>query len=198
VEPIWVKAARYAGLEPDTRQIEDMERYRHWLATEAVTAGGIGPEEIARLERRHLADSVLFASVFPENPTLIWDLGTGVGLPGIPLAILMPETEFVLVDRSGRRVDLLRRVIRILDLGNCQPLQQEIDRVQGDAPVIVSRATLPPERLLPVMEKHLSPGGIGVTGGSWTTPPHFPGWITAEIPRDVLDQPVWLLMMRRA
>jgi 16S rRNA G527 N7-methylase RsmG len=109
----------------------------------------------------------------------------------------MPDTEFLLVDRSGRRVDLLGRVLRILELENCRVLQREITGLEGSSSTIVSRATLPPDKLAPVMERHLEKGGVGVTGGSWTLRPELPGWVTVEIPGYVLDQPVWLLMMRR-
>lgn len=175
---------------------ERIELYAGWLADEGVRSGGIGPSELDRLDRRHLADSVLFASAL-TNPDRVWDLGTGVGLPGIPLAICMPDTEWLLVDRSGRRVDLARRVIRILGLENCQVVQGEIDDLTGEAPGIVARASLPPDQLRVVGEEHLGPGGVMVAGGSWQRVPQHPGWTTIEIPPDVLDQPVWLLIMRR-
>ena len=193
----WLRAADHAGVTFDEGQIEKMSSFGLWLATEAVSAGGIGPAEIPRIESRHLADSVLFARFFDPGPKQIWDLGTGVGLPGIPLAICFPETEFVLIDRSGRRIDLLRRVTRILELSNCRVVQTEISDLSGATDVIVSRATLSPERLHQVMLKHLEPGGIGVAGGSWITRPQAPGWEISEIPHDVLDQTVWFLIMRR-
>ncbi|MFP4074621.1 MAG: RsmG family class I SAM-dependent methyltransferase, partial [Actinomycetota bacterium] len=112
-------------------------------------------------------------------------------------AIAIPETQFTLVDRSDRRIDLLRRVIRVLGLQNCQPLRGDINDLEGPVEAIVSRASMPAEQLGGIVTRHLSPGGVAVTGGSWRERPEVRGWDTVEIPEDVLDQTVWLLIMRR-
>ncbi|MFZ0012541.1 MAG: RsmG family class I SAM-dependent methyltransferase [Acidimicrobiia bacterium] len=190
-------ASAYAEIELDPGQLSKFLRLRDWLTDEGVRSGGIGPGEGERLERRHLADSLLFATAIPRTTRRIWDLGTGVGLPGVPLAIALPEVEFRLLDRSGRRIDLLRRLIRILDLENCQVEQAEIKDLRPAVECIVSRASLPPDDLGDVCRRLLLPGGVAVTGGSWTERPHHDGWETAEIPAHVLDQTVWLLIMRR-
>ncbi len=191
-------AARYSGLKLETSQVERLQAFRDWLAGEAHRAGGIGPGESGRLERRHIADSLLFASRFDHDTTEIWDLGTGVGLPGIPLAIALPRTRVVLIDRSGKRIDLVKRAVRILGLENCQPRQAEIASLDGVSPVIVSRASLPPAQLATHIGRHLRADGVAVIGGSWETEPHHEDWETVEIPAEVLDQRVWLLIMRRA
>ena len=198
MEPLWLAAAHFSGLDPDSVQIDRMARYRRWLTTEAREAGGIGPGEVDRIERRHLGDSILFASQFSAEPGDVWDLGSGVGLPGIPLAICIPETRFVLIDRSWRRVGLLRRALRILDLENCQVEQGEIEKLEGEVDTVVSRASLPPEVLGPLLAPLLAPRGMAVVGGSWRERPDHPGWETVEIPPDLLDHTVWLLIMRRA
>jgi len=174
-----------------------MMRYREWLVTEGVAGGGIGPAEIERIDRRHLADSLLFATQIPEKTQTVWDVGSGVGLPGIPLSIALPDVQFLLIDRSGRRSDLLRRAIRILALENCQVIEGEIDEMVGEADVIVSRASLPPGELRPVATRHLRRGGTAIAAGSWRERPQHQGWVTIEIPPHVLDQTVWLLIMRR-
>ncbi|MGD2044539.1 MAG: class I SAM-dependent methyltransferase [Acidimicrobiia bacterium] len=192
-----IAAARYAGIDLDQGQLHRLERYGEWLESEGTTGGGIGPDEAVRIERRHLADSLLFASQFPHDCAEVLDVGSGVGLPGIPLAVVLPGTSFTLIDRSGRRVDLLRRAIRILDLGNCQVVQGEIEAWRRTAPVLVARASLPPDEMRPVAQRLVRPGGVAVLAGSWRERPHYTGWTTIEIPSDVLDQPVWLLIMRR-
>jgi 16S rRNA (guanine(527)-N(7))-methyltransferase RsmG len=189
-------AARHAGIELTPLQLSMMKRYREWLETEGYRAGGIGPHELSRLQRRHLADSLLFAGPIGDSGE-VWDLGTGVGLPGVPLAIASPETRFVLVDRSARRIDLLRRVIRILDLQNCEAVHSEINDIHGPVESIVARASLPPERMLTTARRLDVESGRVVIGGSWTDRPRYPGWETIEIPEDVLDHTVWLLIMRR-
>lgn len=196
VEPVWLRAARYAGLTLDDRQHEQMTRYQGWLSDEALPAGGIGPGETDRIESRHLGDSLLFASVFPHDTPRVWDLGTGVGLPGLPLAIALPRTEFLLVDRSGRRISLVRRAIRILDLENCTTMQGEITELTGGVEVMVTRASLPPREMAVVARRHLLPGGVAVMGGSWRVPPESVDWTVSEIPPDTLDHTIWLLIMR--
>jgi 16S rRNA (guanine527-N7)-methyltransferase len=197
VKPVWIRAAELSGVPLEAEEVRLMMRYREWLVTEGMAGGGIGPAEIERIDRRHLADSLLFASQIPKMTQTVWDVGSGVGLPGIPLAIALPDVQFLLIDRSGRRADLLRRVIRILELENCQVIEGEIDGMVGQADVIVSRASLPPDELHAVATRHLPPGGTAIAAGSWRERPQHQGWVTIEIPPHVLDQTVWLLIMRR-
>jgi 16S rRNA (guanine527-N7)-methyltransferase len=197
VKPYWIRAAEFAGLDPSTRQIEQIGRYRDWLTSEGLVAGGIGPSETTRIDRRHLADSVLFATQMVDVTGPVWDLGSGVGLPGIPLAIVLPGLEFVLLDRSGRRVDLMKRVVRILELDNCSVVHGDISDLRPPLETVVSRASLSPARLGAEMNRLLGPAGVALAAGSWEEAPAHPGWVSIEIPRDVLDQTVWLLMMRR-
>lgn len=187
----------FLHLNLDDRQHQQLLTFGQWLATEAVAAGGIGSGDLSRLDSRHLADSLLFASQLGPVAE-VWDLGSGVGLPGIPLAIVRPETSFVLIDRSGRRVNLARRAVRVLGLENCQVKREEIGSLTGRAPALVARASLSPDRLRPIAEHLLPPGGVMVTGGSWIRRPQPEGWVAIEIPEDVLGQPVWLLKMRRS
>jgi 16S rRNA G527 N7-methylase RsmG len=197
VKPYWIRAAEFAGLTPNASQIEKMERYQTWLTTEGVKAGGIGPGEVNRVDRRHLADSILFARHLGGESGKVWDLGSGVGLPGFPLAITHPGREFVLVDRSGRRVDLMKRALRILDLDNCTVVHDDLNNLEPFLDTVVSRASLPPQILGQEMRRLLRPGGLALAAGSWEQPPVHPGWETIEIPPDVLDHTVWVLMMRR-
>jgi 16S rRNA (guanine527-N7)-methyltransferase len=133
-----------------------------------------------------------------DDPALVWDLGSGVGLPGIPLAVIMPATRFLLIDRSDRRVDLMKRAIRVLSLDNVITETADINDLEGVSDAIVSRASLPVAELAGVAERHLESGGVAVVGGSWSAEPHSPGWRTLDVGSDVLDRPVWILMMRRA
>jgi len=197
VKPVWIRAAGFSGIALGAEAVNLMMRYREWLVTEGVAGGGIGPAEIERIDRRHLADSLLFAAQIPKKTQTVWDVGSGVGLPGIPLSIALPDVQFLLIDRSGRRADLLRRVIRILALENCQVIEGEIDEMVGEVDVIVSRASLPPGELRAVATRHLPRGGIAIAAGSWRERPQHQGWATIEIPSHVLDQTVWLLIMRR-
>lgn len=177
-----------------------LQQYQHWLAAEALPAGALGPGETDRLHERHLIDSLLFLHGWDRDshPESVWDLGSGAGLPGIPLAIALSDTAVTLVDRSGRRADLARRAVHILDLGNVEVVQSDVNRLEGEVSMLVSRATLKPENATELVRRHLAVEGVAVLGGSWVAPPEIPrGWERKEITLDPLDRIVWLLIMRR-
>ena len=199
VEPshlLWARCSEWAGRELSPTQISTLERYREWLLTEAVEAGGIGPNEAVRIDNRHIGDSLLFAGGFRGTPRHVLDVGSGVGLPGIPLSVVMPDTHFVLLDRSGRRVDLMKRVTRMLDLPNVEVVHGDISDWKTPVDGIVSRASLSPEQALLNFSRLLGPEGRAVVGGSWAAPPVVVGFDLLEVPGTVLDQRVWLLIMR--
>lgn len=193
----WDRIARAAGFSLSDTGLRQLLRFRDWLRDEAIPAGGLGPAEEGRLDRRHLADSLTFSLPFPQRPDELVDLGTGVGLPGIPLAVLWPETRVILVDRSGKRVDLARRATRVLGLGNVEVVHSELSDLEGRFPAVVSRATMSPDELARPVQELLSPGGLAVIGGSWREKPLFGNWETHQIPSEMLDRAVWLLIMRR-
>ena len=175
-----------------------LRRFADWLREEAMAAGGIGPGERNRVEDRHVLDSLAFAGAWRGHlPQTLVDLGSGSGLPALPLAILFPSAEVIAVDRSGRRCRLIRRVSRILDLGNVAVLESDIADVDIPADVVVSRASLPPEQLHCHLLRIATPAGVGVVGGSHVAAPSVAGFTTMEVPPEVLDRAVWLLIMAR-
>lgn len=196
MEPQWLRAARFVGVEPSAYQVEQMDRFGRWLLDEAIPAGGLGPGEADRVQSRHLADSIVFGVEFPEEVTTVADLGTGVGLPGIPLAIMYPDLDFTLIDRSGRRTNLARRATRILSLSNVVVHETDAHELDRSFDIIVARAFAPPPSLEKTLSRILKPGGVAIVGGSTRARPEYEGWRTREIPEDVLDHASWLLMMR--
>ena len=151
------------------QQVQALRRYADWLIEEALPAGGIGPDEGARVWDRHVCDSLVFAAGWPDAiPKTACDLGSGVGLPGIPLAILWPGTRWTLVDRSGRRVELLRRAVRILGLDNVEIVQGDLTGHKGRYEAIVARGVKNPEILSSDIVRLVVPGGRGAIGLSRT------------------------------
>lgn len=173
-----------------------LEKYADWLATEAIDAGGLGPGEGARVIERHVVDSLLFAGVW-SAPGDVLDVGSGVGLPGIPLAIVAPERQFVLLDRSGRRVELARRALRILGLENVAVLHGDLEGRDWSDSVVVSRASLSPERFRARSEAVGPPLEL-LVAGSHMAPPDVVGFELVEIPAEILDRPVWILRMAQS
>ena len=151
--------------EPASPEIrERLTRYRTWLIEEAVPAGGLGPAEVDRIDDRHLADSLAFGAVLPRHTKIVADLGSGVGLPGIPLAILRPESQFVLIDRSQKRCDLTARVVRIMRLDNVEVRLREIADESNTFDGITMRAALPMDRAIAHIARLLNAGGTAAVG----------------------------------
>jgi 16S rRNA G527 N7-methylase RsmG len=126
------------------------------------------------------------------------DAGSGGGLPGIPLAIVLPDTRVVLVERSEKRARLLRRAVRILELQNIEVLTGELERLQN-CEAIVMRGVLRPEAGVAWMRRALRQGGVGVIGLSRRESPVFeqPVLGGAIVEVSVLDPPGWLLIIRK-
>lgn len=187
-----------------------LSELRRWLTTEAVTGGGIGPAETARIDSRHLADSVLFALPWRgrEAPPSLLDVGSGVGLPGLVLAIVLDETQVVLLDRSQRRCDLAARAVRVLGLENVDVVQIDAVRYKESHFGVVMRAVVPPLDAVPIVSGLLEPGGSGVIGLSRKESPeisaetldaaHRSGCAAAIVEQKVLDLTAWLLIMTRS
>ncbi|MBT8214258.1 MAG: class I SAM-dependent methyltransferase [Acidimicrobiia bacterium] len=203
-------AAEWAGWALDDQQLASLATFADWLIDEAIPAGGLGPNEAERVWVRHVADSLTFATGWTTQPTEVLDVGTGVGLPGIPLAILWPDSRVMLLDRGGRRTRLLERVVRILDLPNVIVTRRDVDDVSGQFDGVVFRGSVPAKRTPEVARRLLAPGGTSVVGLSRRSePPQSADQIIndagalgldaslASVPDYVLDGPAWLLVMRR-
>jgi 16S rRNA (guanine527-N7)-methyltransferase len=204
-----IQAAGHAGYVLSDEQIAQLERYADWLETEAIPAGGLGPREADRIWPRHIGDSLAFAVGWPEPPGELLDMGTGVGLPGIPLAIAFPDTIVTLLDRGGRRIRLLHRAVRMLNLSNVVIAQGDAFSVADEWGGLVFRASIPPPEAIGLANRILEPGATAVLGLSTREeePERSQDLVSlaaalgleAEIhrvPRELLDGTSWLLIMR--
>ena len=88
------------------------ERYVARLATDGVTRGLIGPREVARLWERHVLNSAAVSEAVPPGSRVV-DVGSGAGLPGIPLALARPDLRLTLVEPMARRVSESRQPERL-------------------------------------------------------------------------------------
>ncbi|CAM2973315.1 16S rRNA (guanine(527)-N(7))-methyltransferase RsmG [Mycobacterium intermedium] len=90
-------------------------RYAHWLATAGVERGLLGPREAERVWDRHLLNSVAIAELLRDGERVV-DVGSGAGLPGLPLAIARPDLRVVLLEPLLRRSEFLSEVVADLGL----------------------------------------------------------------------------------
>ncbi|NOX23267.1 MAG: hypothetical protein GXP36_09275 [Actinobacteria bacterium] len=203
------RCVHLVGHTLSTKQREQLTSYAAWLADEAIVAGGIGPDEGTRLWDRHILDSAAFVAVLDDrlqDGVAIVDIGSGVGLPGIVLAILLPDTPVTLLDRSQRRHGLQRRAIRILDLQNCDSLQRDVPAQPVPRGVRVFRASLTPGEVLSLhvgsQNDHASIVALtrrtdGVLPDDLRTAAAAAGVDVRlhGIGADILDSPAWFLSM---
>lgn len=101
----------------------------------------VSRKDIDELYLRHVLHSLGIAKVIRFKPsTKIMDVGTGGGFPGIPLAILFPETHFHLVDSIGKKIKVVNEVSEGLGLGNIQTTHGRVEDIKETYDFIVSRA----------------------------------------------------------
>lgn len=107
------------GLPFDGGQVDRLLQFLHLLDKWGSTYNLTAIRDPRAAVDLHLLDSVL---VLPhlDGASRILDVGTGAGLPGIPLAILMPDSRFVLLDRSAKKIRFVRQAILELGLANVE------------------------------------------------------------------------------
>ena len=122
-------------------QIEQFQKlsdlYNDWNAKINV----ISRKDIDELYTKHVLHSLAIAKIQKfEHGTYVLDVGTGGGFPGIPLAILFPETRFYLIDVILKKINVVKAVAEALELKNVKAEQIRAENVKGDFDFIVSRA----------------------------------------------------------
>lgn len=119
-------------------QFEQLEGlYNEWNAQINV----ISRKDIDELYIRHILHSLAIAKILKfKAKSHVLDVGTGGGFPGIPLAILFPETKFYLVDSIGKKIKVVQEVANALGLKNVRAEHIRAEKVKGEFDFIVSRA----------------------------------------------------------
>jgi 16S rRNA (guanine527-N7)-methyltransferase len=104
----------------------------------------ISRKDIQHLYLHHILHSLAIAKYIRFKPgTLILDVGTGGGFPGIPLAIMFPQSRFVLIDSIAKKIKVVESVSKSLELKNCTAKQIRAEELNGKFDFVVSRAVAP-------------------------------------------------------
>ncbi len=154
------------GIELSAQQQEQLRLYQEMVIHWNKTFNLVSRQDVGRFVPRHLADSLSILAYLAGEQTI--DVGTGAGLPGIPLAIAAPERHMTLVERSAKKVRFLKQVIRRLALKNVRALNVDVQALaatpseQGRYDRLVSRAVMPADTLWALAAPLLAPGGAMV------------------------------------
>ena len=135
------------------------QRYADLLAGEGVTRGLLGPREVDRLWDRHILNSAAVACQVPDGATCV-DVGSGAGLPGIPLALARPDVHVRLVEPLLRRVTFLEHALDALGVDRLSVTRARAEELPAaSVDVVVARAVAPLHRLVRWTVPLLTPGG---------------------------------------
>jgi 16S rRNA (guanine527-N7)-methyltransferase len=137
------------------------QAYARLLAGPGIERGLLGPGESARLWDRHLLNSAVVAELVPVGARVA-DLGSGAGLPGIVLAILLPDSEVTLIEPMERRTSFLAECVTELGLDNARVLRGRAEDLAGQvaADVVTARAVAKLDRLAVLTVGLARPGGL--------------------------------------
>ena len=130
------------------------------LATRGVEQGLLGPREVPRLWDRHLLNCAVVAELIDDRRGTLLDLGSGAGLPGLVLAMVLPDTAVTLLEPMERRCRFLAECVTELDLANVSVLRGRAEDVTMRADVVTARAVAPLPRLARLAMGVVRPGGM--------------------------------------
>lgn len=150
------------------KQLEQFSRLESLYADWNEKINVISRKDLDNFYERHVLHSLGIAKMIEFKPgTEVLDVGTGGGFPGIPLAILFPEVQFLLVDSIAKKMKVVEAVAEDLGLSNVKVRTARAEKVKGRFDFIVSRAVTRMNRFIPWVRKqvksqnnHLYPNGI--------------------------------------
>lgn len=136
------------------------ERYAQHLATTGIEWGLIGPREIDRLWTRHILNCAVVAE-FIDDSDVVGDVGSGAGLPGIPIALLRPQAQIVLIEPMERRVEWLKMVVDDLGLDNVRIVRARVEELVDEEmfTVVTARAVKAMTTLIEWTHEVMGPDG---------------------------------------
>ncbi|WP_232319738.1 16S rRNA (guanine(527)-N(7))-methyltransferase RsmG [Prosthecochloris sp. HL-130-GSB] len=150
------------GLELSSDQLDQLEKYASMLKEINHSVNLVSRKEEASLLVRHVFHSLLIGLYYPFKPgERVLDLGTGGGLPGIPLAIAFPDTNFLLIDATGKKIRACQEMILKLGLINAHAKKIRAEEIKGLVfESVLSRQVAPLATLCRYAERLLTQEGV--------------------------------------
>ena len=128
------------------------------LVRDADLLGLLGPREMPKLWSRHILNSAVVAELVAPSKTVA-DVGSGAGLPGIPMALAQPEAQFTLIEPMERRSEWLKKMVAELDLTNVEVLRARAEEVGSAYEIVTARAVSALPKLLKLVVPITHAGG---------------------------------------
>jgi len=165
-----VLVARAAGLGLHLRgdRVALLKQYWELLTAASRVLGLVGPAKVSGTWVDEMLDAVAPAAVIPRGAKAVLDLGSGGGLPGVPVAALLPGIRMTLLDSNRRKAAFLSDVVWRLGLGNCRVVSERAEVVAHRAgeresyDVVLARAVAPLPVLLELALPFVAVGGSGI------------------------------------
>lgn len=154
------EVAAKAAIEKTYPQVfKELSGYVDILAGRGIEWGLMGPREGDKLWQRHVANSLAVADAIPHGVSVA-DVGSGAGLPGIPLAIVRPDLQVTLIEPLLRRTTFLEMAVEELSLGDrVSVLRARAEETKERYDIVVCRAVAALDKLLKWTAPLLAPGG---------------------------------------
>ncbi len=121
----------------------------------------VSRHDLSSIATKHLGQALLMLPIVTSVPChRIMDLGSGSGLPAIPLKVVLPDSTFILVESRRKRANFLKEVVRRLALDRIEIVNDRIENCHiGEVDLVTARAVASPPKLLDLVKNNLSPHG---------------------------------------